>query len=167
MFNKIYRPKSCFWIYWCMWPGHREWLLMWLAMSKGLDCTAPDQEVRFSQHRNQLIRSCYYELSQSRVISHSLFHDSAVIFIYAFVISRWDPSSSIVGRLYATYIGPSVQLLILANALINNMLLFPYVHCAGSLSRTEALIYIYMAVVLVTVVYWLYSSENYKVQFSA
>lgn len=126
---------------------------MWLAMSKGLDCTAPDQEVRFSQHRNQLIRSCYYELSQSRVISHSLFHDSAVIFIYAFVISRWDPSSSIVGRLYATYIGPSVQLLILANALINNMLLFPYVYCAGSLSRTEALIYIYMAVVLVTVVY--------------
>src|SRR5688572_29429107 len=56
---------------------------------------ALDHELSLSQHVNLICRSCYYQLSQLRVISRSLSHDALVVLVHAFVTSRIDHCCSI------------------------------------------------------------------------
>ena len=54
-----------------------------------------DQELNFSAHINQLIRSCYYQLRQLRTVSRSLYHDAAATLVHAFVTNRLDHCCSV------------------------------------------------------------------------
>jgi len=54
-----------------------------------------DQELGLSQHVNLISRSCYYQLRQLRVVSHSLSHNALVVLVHAFVTSRIDHCCSI------------------------------------------------------------------------
>ena len=54
-----------------------------------------DQELTFVRHINLLCRSCYYQLRQLMVISHSLSPAAATTLVHAFVVSRLDYCSAI------------------------------------------------------------------------
>src|SRR6218665_579818 len=61
-----------------------------------------DQELNFSAHINQLIRSCYYQLRQLPPVSRSLSHDAAATLVHAFVTSRLDHCCSVLAGLHLT-----------------------------------------------------------------
>jgi hypothetical protein len=54
-----------------------------------------DQTLSFSTHVNQLTRSCYYQLSQLRVVVRSLSYSSSATLVHAFVTSRLDYCCSV------------------------------------------------------------------------
>src|SRR6218665_225934 len=54
-----------------------------------------DQELSFAKHISSLMRSCFYQLRQLRVVSRSLSSSSTVSLVHAFTLNRLDCCSSL------------------------------------------------------------------------
>ena len=80
-----------------------------------------DAELTLSQHVNLVVRSCYYQLRQLRVISRSLSHDSAVVLVHAFITSRVDHCCSILAGLPLCVVGRMDRVLRSAARLIGHV----------------------------------------------
>src|SRR6218665_3757546 len=54
-----------------------------------------DQELSFAEHISTLTRSCFYQLHQLRVVSHSLSSSSTATLVHDFILNRLDYCSSL------------------------------------------------------------------------
>src|SRR6218665_3941980 len=54
-----------------------------------------DQELSFAEHISSLVRSCFYQLGQLRVVSRCLSSSSTATLVHAFILNRLDYCSSL------------------------------------------------------------------------
>src|SRR6218665_348492 len=87
-----------------------------------------DQELSFAEHISSLTRSCFYQLRQLRVVSHSLSSSSTATLVHAFILYRLDYCSSLCLGLPYVCLRPLDGVLRAAARLIGGVPKFGHIH---------------------------------------